>query len=78
MINPPENRLADAMRAAGKSRSEVASLIGRTEDTVRRLEENRGGPIPSQFIPSLAAFLGCEREWLMGWDRIPASTGGTA
>jgi transcriptional regulator with XRE-family HTH domain len=70
VIDPPNNRLAEAMKASGKSRNEVASLIHRTEETVRRLEENRGGPIPSQLVPTLAQFLAVDPAWLMGWDRI--------
>jgi transcriptional regulator with XRE-family HTH domain len=73
MIDPPKNRLAEAMEAAGKSRSEVASQIGRTEDTVRKW--SNGATIPADLAPTVAELLGVDPSWLMGWDRIPATTG---
>jgi len=69
MVNPPKNRLAEAMVSAGRSRSEVASAIERTEDTVRKWAN--GATIPADLAPLVAEFLGVEPSWLMGWDRIP-------
>lgn len=73
MIDPPTNRLAEAMRAAGKSRSEVASAVGRTEDTVRKWAN--GATIPADLAPTVAEFLGVGPGHLMGWDREDAKAG---
>jgi transcriptional regulator with XRE-family HTH domain len=72
MIDPQNNRLAELMESKGVSRPQLAALLDRTEDTIRRLEENRGGPIPSHFIPTLAALFEVTPEYLMGWDRDSA------
>lgn len=69
MLKPPTNRLAEIRSETGKSRRDLAVLLDVTEDTIRRFEENRGGPIPSKYIPTLAAELGVQAEYLMGWDR---------
>lgn len=76
MIDPPTNRLAEAMQAAGRSRSEVASAVGRTEDTVRKWAN--GATIPADLAPTVAEFLGVGPGYLMGWDRMPATTGEAA
>lgn len=73
MIDPPNNRLAEIRSAAGKSRRDLAVLLDVTEDTIRRFEENRGGPIPSKYIPTLAAEFGVDPSHLMGWDRLAAT-----
>jgi transcriptional regulator with XRE-family HTH domain len=65
----PDNRLAEIRKASGKSRRDLAVLLDVTEDTIRRFEENRGGPIPSKYIPAIAACFGISVEHLMGWDR---------
>jgi len=64
------------MEAAGKSRSEVATLVGRTEDTVRKWAN--GATIPADLAPVVAEFLNVGPGWLMGWDRVPASSGKAA
>jgi transcriptional regulator with XRE-family HTH domain len=74
MVDPPSNRLAEIRKSAGKSRRDLAVLLDVTEDTIRRFEENRGGPIPSRYIPTLATELGADPSRLMGWDREPASS----
>lgn len=68
MIDPPNNRLAKAMKDKGVSRLDLAVALGVTEHTIRRLEK------PSELIPTkhaltLAAELGVEPGYLMGWDR---------
>jgi transcriptional regulator with XRE-family HTH domain len=72
MLSSSDNRLAEVRKATGKSRRDLAVLLDVTEDTIRRFEENRGGPIPSKYIPTLAALLGCTTDYLMGWDRDTA------
>lgn len=69
MIEMPPNRLREFREKKGLARRDLAVAIDVTEDTIRRLEENRGGPIPSKYIPTLAALLETTPEHLMGWDR---------
>jgi transcriptional regulator with XRE-family HTH domain len=78
------NRLRQLREEAGLTRRDLAVAIDRTEETIRRFEENRGGPIPSEHIPTLSDLLSRELnravtgDHLMGWDRIPAGTGEVA
>jgi DNA-binding Xre family transcriptional regulator len=69
MVNPPKNRLAELMATKEVSRRDLAVDLDVTEDTIRRFEENRGGPIPSKYIPTLTRRLETETDHLMGWDR---------
>ena len=64
----PSNRLRQIREDCEFSRRDLATEIEVTEETIRRFEENRGGPIPSKYIPTLAAFLKVTPEYLMGWD----------
>jgi DNA-binding Xre family transcriptional regulator len=73
MSDPLNNRLAELMDAKQVSSNELAGLLGVTEDTIGRFRANRGGPIPSKYIPTLAAELEVEPSHLMGWDRTGAT-----
>lgn len=70
MLKPPTNRLAKLMREQGRSRRDLAALLDVTESTIGRFEENRGGPIPSKYIPTLAAEFEVDPSYLMGWDEL--------
>ncbi len=72
-MTTPENRLAEIRKETGKSRRDLAVLLDVTEDTIRRFEENRGGPIPSKYIPTLAGHLGVDPAYLMGWQTEAAA-----
>lgn len=79
MIEPRPNRLKEIREKQGVERYDICAHLrdlGRSlsDDTVRRWEENRGGPIPSQYIEPLSRFLGVDPSYLMGWDRteVPA------
>jgi transcriptional regulator with XRE-family HTH domain len=78
VINHPDNRLAELMEARGVSRRDLAVALDVTEDTIRRFKENRGGPIPSKYIPTLVVELETEPSYLMGWDREAAESGKAA
>lgn len=75
MRKQPANRLAELRQERGLARRDLAVLLDVTEDTIRRYEENRGGPIPSRHIPTLAQHLGVSAERLMGWDRTDTTKG---
>jgi DNA-binding XRE family transcriptional regulator len=71
------NRLRALREEADLPRRDVAVELDVTEETIRRFEENRGGPIPSRYIPTLTAFLTralgrhIGGDHLMGWDHDP-------
>lgn len=73
MINPADNRLAELMDGKEVSTNELAGLLGVTEDTINRFRANRGGPIPSKYIPLLVERLETTTDCLMGWDRTEAA-----
>lgn len=66
------NRLREIREKTDKERYDVCAFLRVSDDTVRRWEDNRGGPIPSKYIPDLADFFEVEPAYLMGWDNEPA------
>lgn len=73
MIEAGRNRLREIREQTGKERYDICAYLRVSDDTVRRWEDNRGGPIPSKYIPALAAFLEVDTAFLMGWDRAEAA-----
>jgi len=69
MIEPSNNRLRELREDTGLSRRDLAIALDVTEETIRRFEDNRGGPIPSRYIPTLVGLLKTETDYLMGWGR---------
>jgi repressor LexA len=66
------NRLAELREAKGWTQTFVAAERGVSERTVSRWETGVT-PIPSDQVPALAEMFEVTPEWLMGWDRIPAT-----
>ena len=76
MIETGDNRLRELREAKGLIRRDLAIALDVTEETIRRFEDNRGGPIPSRYIPTLVSIFRTETDYLMGWDREPVTTPG--
>lgn len=71
------NRLSQLRQKADLSQAALATICEVTEQTVSRWERGSTAiPDPSKRL--LCERFGCTVEYLMGWDRIPASTGEVA
>jgi len=72
MVEQPANRLKELCEAKHLERHDVCAHLREcglpaSEDTVRRLE--RGGAIPTKYLPALIALLECTTDRLLGYDR---------
>ena len=71
----PANRLEELR--GDRHIVEIAAVCGVGERTMRRWEANEVA-IPDEQKLKLAAFHHVSTEYLMGWDRTPATNGSTA
>lgn len=79
MTEQHANRLKELREAKGIERYDICVHlrdcgVPTSDDTVRRLEDNRGGPIPSKYLAALVELFGCTVEHLMGWNRKSSET----
>ena len=70
----PTNRLSVLRQRAELSQAALASICDVTEQTVSRWERGTTA-IPDDTKRLLCDRFECSVEHLMGWDRIPATTG---
>ena len=76
----PPNRIAELLAEAGLSKVDLAAACGVGEMTIRRWAHGDTAPSDEQkfrITELLTKSLGraVSIEYLMGWDRIPATTG---
>lgn len=71
------NRIQELREARDWHLTVVGAEFNVSERTVRRWESGEV-PVPVDFVPRLAALFDVTPEHLMGWDRIPASSGKAA
>lgn len=82
-MDTPPNRVEELREEAGLSRVDLAVACGVGEMTIRRWERGETEIKDEQKLTLASLFaerLGrpISREHLMGWDRLPATTGKAA
>jgi transcriptional regulator with XRE-family HTH domain len=66
------NRLREIREQRGLERYDISAELRVGDDSIRLWEDNKR-LIPTKHIAPLARFLDVTPEYLMGWDREPAT-----